>query len=61
MEYEVPSKYANKRIKLRYSPDCKQVYVVNPDGTLESIQLLDKVANSKVIRNKPKFNVEDND
>ena len=61
VEYEVPSKYANKRIKLRYSPDCKQVYVVNPDGTLESIQLLDKVANSKVIRNKPKFNVEDND
>lgn len=57
--YEVPSKYAGKRIKLRYSPDCKIVYVVNPDGTLEKIKLLDKVANSKIVRAKPKFNVEE--
>lgn len=61
IEYEVPAKYANKRIKLRYSIDYKQVYVVNHDGSLESIQLLDKVANSKIIRNKPKFNVEDSE
>ncbi|MGN1337558.1 MAG: DDE-type integrase/transposase/recombinase [Candidatus Coprovivens sp.] len=61
VEYEVPSKYANKRIKLRYSSDCKQVYVVNPDGTLDPIQLLDKISNSKIVRNKPRFNVEDNE
>lgn len=57
--YEVPSKYAGKKIKLRYSPDCKAVYVVNPDGTLDKIKLLDKVANSKIQRIKPKFNVEE--
>ena len=61
VEYEVPPKYANKRIKLRYSSDCKQVYVVNPDGTLDPIQLLDKISNSKIVRNKPRFNVEDNE
>lgn len=58
-EYEVPTKYAGKRIKLRYSSDFKTVYVVNPDGTLDKIELLDKVANSKIKRNKPKFNVEE--
>ena len=61
IEYEVPPKYANKRIKLRYSADCKQVYVVNPDGTLERIELLDKISNSKIVRNKPRFNVEDSE
>lgn len=59
VEYEVPMQYSNKRIKLRYSSDYKTVYVVNPDNTMDKITLLDKVANSKIKRQKPKFNVED--
>ena len=48
-----------KRIKLRYSSDFSKAYVVNPDNTMDEIKLLDKVANSKIKRLKPKFNVED--
>lgn len=59
IEFEVPIKYSNKRIKLRYSSDYKDVYIVNPDDTLTKIELLNKIANSKVKRNKPKFVVED--
>lgn len=59
VEYEVPMQYSNKRIKLRYSSDFQTVYVVNPDNTMDKIALLDKVANSKIKRQKPKFNVEE--
>ena len=59
IQFEVPAKYSKKNIRIRYSADFKTAYVVNPDGTLDEIKLLDKVANSKVRRNKPKFNVED--
>ena len=59
VDYEVPQKYANKRVKIRYSPDLKRIFVVNPDDTLEEITILDKKANSKIKRNKPKFNIED--
>ena len=53
-EYEVPYKYARKRIKLRYSADLKDVYVIEDDKYIK-ISLLDKVANSKVKREKPKL------
>ena len=53
-EYEVPYKYARKRIKLRYSADLKDVYVIEDDKYIK-INLLDKVANSKVKREKPKL------
>ena len=59
VEYEVPMQYSNKKIRLRYSSDFSKAYVVNPDNTMDEIKLLDKVANSKIRRLKPKFNVED--
>lgn len=59
VEYEVPMQYSNKRIRIRYSADLKTVYVVNPDDTMEKIKLLNKIDNSKIKRQKPKFNVEE--
>ncbi len=59
--FEVPFKYANKHIKIRYSSDYKSVYVVNPDNSLTQINLLDKIANSKIKRAKPIFNTEGDD
>lgn len=61
IEFEVPAKYAKKHITIRYSADYETAYVVNPDGTLDEIKLLDKVANSKIKRNKHKFNLGDLD
>lgn len=60
IEFEVPQIYSNKRIKLRYSSDYKKCYVVDNDGKLNEIKLLDKVANSEIKRKQPTFNVEDN-
>ena len=61
IDYEVPSKYSKRKIKIRYSPDNQNFYVVNPDGTLEKIKLLDKIANSKCARKKPVFNIEEDE
>ncbi len=58
IEFEVPQKYGNKKIKIRYSEDYKTCYVVTPEGELEKITLLDKVANSKMKRKQPIFNTE---
>ena len=51
-EYEVPNKYCNQRITLRYTPTLDRVYVLE-DDTLIKIELLDKVANSLIKRKKP--------
>ena len=51
-EYEVPSKYCKQKIVLRYSSDLKQVYIVKNDNTLEPIELLNKIDNSKIKRKK---------
>lgn len=58
LEFEVPYKYANKKIKIRYSTDYKSVFVVNPDNSLSKIALVDKISNSKIKRLKPIFNIE---
>lgn len=58
-EFEVPYQYQNKKIKVRYSSDYQTVYVVEPDDTLTPIKIVDKVANSKIKRNKINFNTED--
>lgn len=58
IEFEVPQKYSNKRIRIRYSSDYQECYVVNSDNTLTKIMLLDKKANSKIKRNQPIFNTE---
>lgn len=58
IEFEVPQKYSNKRIKIRYSSDYQECYVVNSDNTLSKITLLDKKANCKIKRTQPIFNTK---
>lgn len=41
-EYEVDCRFAKQRIKLRYSADLKDLFVVEADGTLTPIRLLNK-------------------
>lgn len=52
VEYEVDSRYAKQRVKLRYSPDMKDIYLVENDGTLKPIRLLNKQENALVKRQK---------
>lgn len=51
VEYEVHYRYAGKRITLRYTPDMKEVYVVDGDKMIE-IKLLNKIENSTIKREK---------
>ena len=49
--YEVDSRYANRRLTIRYSSDLEEVYVYDKDtGEYEKMQLLDKHSNAKVKR-----------
>lgn len=60
VQYEVDYKYAGMKVLLRYSPDLKDVYVVNKDDqTLEKINILKKVENSKITRKKVRMVSED--
>lgn len=52
VEYEVDCRFSKRRICLRYSPDMETIYVVEADGTLTPIRLLDKHANASVKREK---------
>ena len=51
MEYEVDSRYARKRVKLRYTADLKTIYLVE-NNTYTPIRLLNKQENALVKRNK---------
>lgn len=51
-EYEVDCRFAKQRIKLRYSPDFKDIFIVEADGTLTPIRLLNKTENAFVRRKK---------
>lgn len=51
-QYEVDCRYAREKICLRYSPDMKEIYVVEAGGELTPIRLLNKNENAKVKRNK---------
>ena len=53
IEYEVDYRFAKQRVKLRYSPDMQSIYVVEADGTLTPIRLLNKVENADIKREKP--------
>jgi transposase InsO family protein len=54
--YEVPYQYAKQKIKLRYSPDLSQVYVVDKfSGELSEIKLLKKHDNSHIKREQFQF------
>lgn len=52
VEYEVDCRFARQRIRLRYSPDMKEIFLVEPDGTLTPIRLLNKQENASVKRKK---------
>lgn len=56
-QYEVPYIYSKQLIKIRYSYDLKDVFVVN--NSLLEINLVDKIANSKVKREKVKYSEDD--
>lgn len=51
-EYEVDCRFAKQRIKLRYSPDFKDIFIVEADGTLTPVRLLNKTENAFVKRRK---------
>ena len=51
-EYEVDCRFARQRIRLRYSPDMKDIFVVETDGTLTPIRLLNKTENALIKREK---------
>lgn len=52
IEYEVDYRFARQRIRLRYSPDMKQIFVVEADGGLTPIRLLNKQENAHIKREK---------
>ena len=52
VEYEVDYRFAKQRITLRYSPDMEEIYVVESDGALTPIRLLNKQENAHVKRDK---------
>lgn len=52
VEYEVDMRFARQRIRLRCSPDMKEVYVAGTDGTLAPVRLLNKQENACVKREK---------
>ena len=52
VEYEVDYRFAKQRITLRYAPDMNEIYVVEPDGSLTPIHLLNKQENASVKREK---------
>lgn len=50
--YEVDFRFAKQRIRLRYSPDMKEIFIVEPDNSLTPIRLLNKQENADVKREK---------
>ena len=51
-EYEVDCRFAKQHIKLRYSPDLKNIFIVEADRTLTPIRLLNKTENAFAKREK---------
>ena len=52
VEYEVDYRFAKQRIRLRYSPGMDEIFIVESDGTLAPIRLLNKQENAFVKREK---------
>lgn len=52
VEYEVDYRFARQRIRLRYSPDMRDIFIVGPDGALTPIRLLNKQENAIIKRKK---------
>lgn len=52
VEYEVDYRFAKQRIRLRYSPNLEDIFIVEADGTLTPVRLLNKTDNANVKRDK---------
>ena len=52
IEYEVDYRFAKQRIRLRYSPDMKDIFVVESNGSLTPIRILNKTENAQIKREK---------
>ena len=52
VEYEVDCRFAKQHIRLRYSSNLKNLFVVEADDTLTPIRLLNKTENAFVKREK---------
>lgn len=52
LEYEVDYRFAKQRITLRYTPDMSDIFIVEADGSLSPVHLLNKAENSMVKRDK---------
>lgn len=52
IEYEVDYRFAKQRITLRYTPDMENIYLVEPDGSLSPVRLLNKQENAMIKRDK---------
>ena len=52
VEYEVDYRFAKQRITLRYTPAMDEIFIVESDGTLTPIRLLNKHENANVKRDK---------
>ena len=52
VEYEVDCRFARQRIRLRYSPDMREIYVVEADGALTLVRLLNKQENALIKQDK---------
>ena len=60
LEYEVDYKYAGMKVLLRYSPDFREVYVVDRESnSLEKINILKKTDNSKIVKKKMRMVSDD--
>lgn len=52
VEYEVDYRFAKQRITLRYTPDMENIYLVEADGSLSPVRLLNKQENAMIKRDK---------
>ena len=55
IEHGADYRFAKQRIRLRYSPDMESIYVVEADGTLTPVRLLNKIENADIKREKPRL------
>jgi hypothetical protein len=52
VEYEVDYRFAKQRITIRYTPNMNEIFVVEADGSLSPIHLLNKQENATAKRDK---------
>ena len=47
VQYQLPARFADRKVRIVYSFDRTKVFVKDDEGTLTEVHVLDKVANSK--------------